>query len=61
MKSKTFKKNLEKSMKGSYFIIDSVDSLYYRLNKISLGRKGRSYIDSPKWLKSKKATIKSKK
>ena len=47
-------------MKGSYFIIDSVDSLYYRLNKISLGRKGRSYIDSPKWLENKKATINQK-
>ena len=54
-------KGLEESMKGSYFIVDSVDSLYYHLDKISLGRKGRSYIDSPKWLESKKATIKSKK
>ena len=54
-------KDLEESIKGSYFIVDSVDSLYYHLNEISLGRKGRSYINSPKWLKSKKATIKSKK
>ena len=43
-------------MRGSEIIFDSVDALYYNLNKISLSR-GGSYIDSPKWLKSKKATI----
>ena len=42
-------------MRGSEFIIDSVDLLEYKLQKISLKR-GRSYIDSPKWLKNKKAT-----
>ena len=31
----------------------------YKLNKIGLNR-GGSYIDSPKWLKNKKATINSK-
>ena len=31
----------------------------YILNKISLNRDG-SYIDSPKWLKNKKATINPK-
>ena len=46
-------------MRGSEFIFDSVDSLYYNLNKISLSR-GGSYIDSPKWLKNKKATINPK-
>ena len=30
--------------------------MYYNLNKVSLSRSG-SYIDSPKWLKNKKATI----
>ena len=44
---------LEESMKGSEFIFDSVDSLYYNLNKISLSR-GGSYIDSSKWLKTKR-------
>ena len=34
--------------------------LYYNLQKISLNRKGSSYIDSPKWLKSKKVTISPK-
>ena len=37
----------------------SADSLYYKLHKISLNR-GRSYIDSAKWLKNKKATINPK-
>ena len=50
---------LEESMRGSEFIFDSVDLLYYKLQKISL-KKGRSYIDSPKWLKNKKATINPK-
>ena len=44
-------------MRGSDFVIDSVFLLYYHLNKIRLGKKNRSYIDSPKWLKHKKATI----
>ena len=52
-----YQKDLEESMKGSYFITDIVDLLYYHLDKISLDRKGRSYVDSPKWLKNKKATI----
>ena len=43
-------------MKGSKFIFESVDLLKYGLNKIILN-KGGSYIDSPKWLKSKKATM----
>ena len=41
------------------FVYDSVDALYYNLNKVSLSR-GGSYIDSPKWLKYKKATINPK-
>ena len=46
-------------MKGSQFVLDSVDLLEYKLNKISLNR-GASYLDSPQWLKSKKATINPK-
>ena len=46
-------------MKGSYFVFKSVDLLYYSLHKISLNSSG-SYIDSPKWLKHKAATINSK-
>ena len=54
-----YQEGLEESMRGSEFIFDSVDALYYDLNKVSLSR-GGSYIDSPKWLKNKKATINPK-
>ena len=43
-------------MKESEVIFNSVDVLYYDLNKISLNR-GGSHINSPEWLKNKKATI----
>ena len=54
-----YQEGLEKSIKGSEFVFDSVDLLYYKLHKISLNR-GKSYIDSPKWLKNKEATINPK-
>ena len=54
-----YQEGLEESTRGSKFAFDSVDALYYNLNKVSLSR-GRSYVDSPKWLKSKKATINPK-
>ena len=41
-----YQEGLEESIKRSDFIFDSVDTLYYNLNKINLNR-GRSYIDSP--------------
>ena len=44
---------LEESMRRREFIFDSVDALYYDLNKVSLSR-GGSYIDSPKWLENKR-------
>ena len=43
-------------MKGSDFIFDSVQLLYYKCHKINFKR-GDSYIDSPNWIKKKKATI----
>ena len=43
-------------MRGSEFVYDTVDVLYYNLNKVSLSR-GGSYIEFPKWLKNKGATI----
>ena len=49
-------KGLKQSMRGSEFNFDSVDLLYYHLQKISL-KIGGSYIDSPGWLKNKKAKI----
>ena len=54
-----YQEGLEASMRGSEFVYDIVDLLYYNLNKVSLSR-GGSYIDSPKWLKNKKATINPK-
>ena len=53
-------KDLGESMKESEFNFDSVDLLYCHLQKTSLSRKGGSNIDSPKWLKNKKATINHK-
>ena len=54
-----FQNNLEEPMKGSEFVPDSIDLLYYYLQKIGLKR-GGSYIDSPEWFKNKKATINPK-
>ena len=54
-----YRKDLEGSMRGSEFAFDSVDSLYYKLHKISLNR-GGSYIDFHKSLKNIKATINPK-
>ena len=51
-----YQKGLKNKMRGSKFVFDSIDLLNYNLHKISLNR-GGSYIDSPKWLKNKKATI----
>ena len=55
-----YQERLEESMKGSDFIFDSVNLLYYHLQKTSLKRTRSSYIDSPEWLKNKKATINPK-
>ena len=49
--------NLETSMRGSDFIFDSVQLMYYKCHKVNF-RRGDSYIDSPDWIKKKKATIK---
>ena len=54
-----YQEGLEESMRGSKFAYDSVDALYYDLNKVSL-RRGGSCIDSPKWLKNKKTTVNPK-
>ena len=54
-----YQEGLVESMRGNEFVFDSVNSLYYKLHKISLN-KGGSYIDSPRWLKNKKATINPK-
>ena len=50
---------MQKYQEKSEFVFDSVDSLRYNLHKISLNR-GGSNIDSPEWLKNKKATVNPK-
>ena len=54
-----YQKNLEELMRGSEFVYDSVDALYYNISKVSL-RRGGSYINSLACLKNKKATINPK-
>ena len=51
-----YQEGLEESMRGSKFVHDSVDVLYYNHNKVSFSR-GGSNIDSPKWVKNIRATI----
>ena len=55
---KRFQNNLEsmKGMQGSEFVFDYVQLLYYKCHKINPNR-GGSYINSPDWIKNKKATI----
>ena len=45
--------------KGSEFIFENVDLLYYYFHRIDIIRSG-SYIKTPEWLKNKKATINPK-
>ena len=56
---KKYQEGLEQSMNRIKFVFDSVDLLHYKFHKISLNR-GASYIDSPKWLQNRKATINPK-
>ena len=51
--------NLQNKMKGSDFIFNGINYLYYDLNRITIS-KGGSYIESPKWFKDKKCTINEK-
>ena len=46
-------------MEGSKYHFERVALLKYKLHKINLRRSG-SYIDSPKWIKNRKATINRK-
>ena len=43
-------------MKGSDFVFDCFQFLYCKCHKISLNQVG-SYIDTPDWIKHKKAPI----
>ena len=46
-------------MKGSDFIFDSVQLLYCKCDIVNF-KLGGSYIDSPDWIKKKKATMNPK-
>ena len=48
-----YQEELEEPMKGSKFILDSVDQLYYKSHQVSLNC-GGSCTGSPKWLKIKR-------
>ena len=51
-----YQEGLEELVTGSEFVFDTADLLYYKCHQISLNCVG-SHIDSPKWVKVKKATI----
>ena len=51
-----YQTGLQESMRGSKFVFDCVNELHYKLHKAGLNRE-RFYIDSPRWLKNKKAKI----
>ena len=48
--------NSLQSVKGSEFVFNYVHLLYHKCHKINPNR-GGSYIDSPDWIKNRKATI----
>ena len=48
--------HLETSMRGSDFIFDSFQLMYYECHNIDVKR-GGSYVDSLDWIKKQKATI----
>ena len=54
-----YQDNLQNKMKGSDFIFNGINYVYYDLNRITIS-KGGSYIESPKWLKDKKCCINQK-
>ena len=53
---KRYQEGLQVSMRGSEFVFDYVESLNYIFHKVDLKRSG-SYIETPDWIKKKKATI----
>ena len=55
-----YQRNLKTSIRGSDCIFDSVQLMCYKCHKANF-RRGGSYIDSPEWIKKKKATINPKK
>ena len=54
-----YQDNLNEKMRGSDFIFNGVNYLFYDFNRVSIS-KGGSYIESPKWFKDKKCTVNQK-
>ena len=54
-----YQEGLEKKNQRKRLFCNSIDLLYYHFRKASL-RRGRSFEDSPEWLKNKTATINPK-
>ena len=51
-----YQSDLQLSQESSSFVYESVEECNIHFNKIDL-RRGASFIDTPDWLKPKKATI----
>ena len=51
-----YQSNLEKLIRGSEFIFDLVQLIYYKCHKVNF-RRGGSCIDSPYWINKKKITL----
>ena len=51
-----YQDNLQNKMRGSDFVFDAINCIYYDFNRITISQ-GESYIESPKCLKDKKCTI----
>ena len=54
-----YQDNLQNKMKGSDFIFNGINYLYYDLNRVTIS-KGGFYIESPKWLMDKNCTVNQK-
>ena len=46
---------LETSMRRNYFIVDSIQLMYYKFHDVNF-RRGGSYIDSPEFIRKEKVT-----
>ena len=55
----SYQDNLNEKIRGSDFIFNEINYLFYDFNRVSIS-KGGSYIESQKWLKDKKCTINQK-
>ena len=54
-----YQDNLNEKMRGSDFIFNEINYLFYDFNRVSIS-KGGYYIESPKWFKDKKCTVNQK-